>query len=139
MRELLERLEKAEAGSAELDEEIHGLLCASKYRTCIAGLPDAVGGLWMYEFAGHNPSSALRCTTSLDAALALAERVLPGWSRGVFEDEPGNRPPWLATLTEVCDARAVEEHEGAGATAPLALCLAILRATQSQHTPEGEM
>lgn len=132
MLDLIERLEKAEAGSRELDCEI-GLIVRTNGRGEIVQWGN---GEWVIQDAG-GPYVVDDFTTSLDAALALAERVLPGWSRGVFEDEPGNQPPWLATLTEVCDARAVEGHEGAGATAPLALCIAILRAlrTTEQHSP----
>jgi hypothetical protein len=83
MSDLITRLEEAAEGSRELDEAIYDALGATKVRSCIAGLSDDVGGMWMYEIPGHNPSTALHVTTSLDAALALAERLDPGngWER----------------------------------------------------------
>lgn len=74
--ELIARLEAAEVGSQEMDEAIHDAIGLTKERQCIAGLSDEVGGLWMYRFEGSAPQSAFCCTSSLDAALALAERVL---------------------------------------------------------------
>jgi hypothetical protein len=124
MTDLIKRLEEAEVGSRELDEEIHDLLCASKEWTCVQGLSDADGGLWMYEFPGHNPSSALRVTTSLDAALALAERVLPGCLVSLFLH--GN-----AAASVECKTAGRVKTESLSATPALALCIAILKATDT--------
>lgn len=108
---LIEKLEGAEVGSRELD-------CA---------IWTATGG---WGHVGRPPTFS----TSLDAALALAERVLPGhdWS--------------LGHLPTSDDADHQEHHEfgcffyahphvasrqdglGHGATAPLAMVTAILRA-----------
>lgn len=139
---LVEKLEAAEVGSRELDEAIHDLLCDGKTRTCIAGLSDEEGGLWMYEFHDHSPHSALRVTTSLDAALALAERVLPGWEFGCYFDRMnirGNRNAkveahrWQDVAPEYAFACASAKAE----TPALALCIAILKARLSL-TLEGE-
>lgn len=141
MKDLIARLEAAEAGSRELDEAVSTALCDSKFRTCIEGLSDEQGGMWMYEFDGHAPSSALRVTTSLDTALALAERVCPDHHSSV-----GNLP--------VSDDADYEEHHsfgallysrytkpydalGHGATRPLALCIAILKAKLAEQPTKG--
>ena len=126
---LIERLEAAEVGSRELDEKIHNLLCASKERTCIKGLSDADGGLWMYDFPGHNPSSALRVTTSLDAALALAERLFPNAEIYIGRHEG----QWDADCEPVGCDRSARFVDHKGATPALALCIAILRAKEASQ------
>lgn len=123
---LITRLEEAAEGSRELDEAIHDLLCASKFRTCIKGLSDDDGGLWMYEFPGHRASSALRVTTSLDAALALAERVLPEMNCTGFDKTPLGVEAYVS-LNNVDSGHWCEIgwHKSSPA---LALCIAILKA-----------
>ena len=127
---LIALLDRSEVGTFVLDEIVSDALCKSKFRTCIAGLPDEQGGLWMYEFDGHAPSSALRVTQSLDAALALAERVLA-------EQAIGGRPGrlhdfaqhfngrWEAKTYRVSDGSS---HQSVAATPALALCIAIIKA-----------
>lgn len=120
---LIERLEADEVGSRELDEEISNLLCSRRFRSCIAGLSDEVGGLWMYEFEGHNASSALRVTSSLDAALAMSEQVFPdGWLDLYIH---GGRAS-AAQCFEGNRAYTVTHHSN-----PIAVCIAILKAAQS--------
>ena len=118
---LIALLDRSEVGTFVLDEIVSDALCKSKFRTCIAGLPDEQGGLWMYEFDGHAPSSALRVTQSLDAALALAERVLPGWVYMLVNDYCDYFRAELVR-PESSVVKAVAE------TMPLALCIAILKA-----------
>lgn len=123
---LVARLEAAEVGSRELDEAISDALCVRKTRHFIAGVPDE---LWLYEFDGHEPSSALRVTQSLDAALALAERVLEGWSWEIRIDESGASvqaaPVWWMEGLAAPDEGGVSCE---AATPALALCLAVLKA-----------
>lgn len=112
---LIEKLEGAEVGSRELD-------CA---------IWTATGG---WDGVDHPPAF----TTSLDAALALAERVLPGWHVGVqpwFHTDPDRvmsrayliRPDWKRwnpTGDEWCD-----QHHGKSChTAALAIVSVLLRA-----------
>ena len=128
MTDLIARLEAAEVGSRELDEAISTAMCDSKFRTCIEGLSDEQGGMWMYEFEGHAPSSALRVTTSLDAALALAERVLDGdFSYDLFHDFGGYNRAKVHGITD-----GPVSGEGKAETMPLALCIAILKAKDAQ-------
>lgn len=122
MSALIALLEASETGSYVLDEIVIYALCKSRFRTCIAGLPDDQGGLWMYEFDGHAPSSALRVTQSLDAALALAERVLPGkfWTVYAAYRIEG-RMTYGVNLDDDSDTSYSK-------TPALALCIAILKA-----------
>lgn len=136
MSSLIALLEASETGSYVLDEMISDALCKSKFRTCIAGLPDEQGGLWMYEFDGHAPSSALRVTQSLDAALALAERVLPGYEVSVAQRKPRHLETcaewWHASLFKIRTGVVFDAGPGTisikSATPALALCIAILKA-----------
>lgn len=128
---LIERLEAAEVGG-EIEDEIHDLLCDSKRRTCIVGLTDEQGGMWVYSFAGHNEHSALRVTRSLDAALALAERVLPRsgdnetWEVSLYK-APG-KTQWFAGLRPYGSGGVGSD----GNTPALALCIAILKAKETK-------
>lgn len=125
---LIALLDRSEVGTFVLDEIVSDALCKSKFRTCIAGLPDEQGGLWMYEFDGHAPSSALRVTQSLDAALALAERVLPGCGWSVSMDD---RMGWYQSdIGKDHYLFAGEPSRSLARTPALALCIAILKAIQ---------
>lgn len=135
---LNERLEAAEAGSRELDASIWGALIHPEVKviSCHAAYAER-GTQVMFtlppkrkEMAtqGRGPyQHADAYTTSLDAALALAERVLPGrltWrieSEGVsftaaFWDDPEYDPVGV----------------GRAPTPALALCIAILKAKEAE-------
>jgi len=112
MRELIERLEKATEGSLELDKAI--LL--------------SFGFTWRgMNYWHHDNSTMWRgptfFTRSLDAAVALVERVLPGAEWEV--SNTGRRPG----ATVISYER--RKREGAYASTPaIALCIAILRAAE---------
>jgi len=76
-------------------------------------------------------------TASVDAAIALAARVLPGWtfehigqdyirSMGASDDLMP-----IGWNVEITDGLAV--IQGQGPTFPLAICIAILRAKEASH------
>lgn len=134
--ELIEKLEKAETGSRELDAMIycveHGHAYSRPYGNDFAmwvdGVPHEVKIIDRY---------LERYTASLDAAVALAERVLPGWSiftclgQTVWPDKP---PCWADVgsreFQDDIDGHDQENSTGFAPTLPLALCLAILKAVQ---------
>lgn len=72
-------------------------------------------------------------TASVDAAIALAERVLPGWKRSFFENFNGK---WIA---RVCSPRRdlystdyLRDTElGGSPNGSIALCIAILHAKEA--------
>ena len=107
MSDLITRLEEAAEGCPLLDREIWVAL----------------------EFDGRSsPIDAPEYTTSIDAALALAKRVLPGlymWNVE-FDDEPTGTP---------ASARVYAKTDGRGyaATPAIAMCIAILKATRASH------
>jgi hypothetical protein len=131
MTNLIKRLEEAEAGSRELDCEIAVLLDG------FFTLPPMwEGGPIGYGYTdksgvrispGHGGDQLVRrYTTSLDAALALAERVLPGWCWMIERHKNGTATAWLH------EWNAYGEGEQVVANTPaLALCAAILKATDT--------
>lgn len=107
MQDLIAQLEAAPAGSRELDYRIKGWLEFDDY--------------WRLRVAAD-------WTTSLDAALALAERVLPGMRARI--DMDARRRAFLFPddgYTVGSDPTRWVSYADAP-TAPLALCIAILKA-----------
>jgi len=80
---LIERLEAAEVGSRELDCEVYEMFNAGlKPVPKQAGRyfdPSIISVHGAEKYITRGTSVAPKYTTSLDAALALAGRVLPGW------------------------------------------------------------
>lgn len=127
---LLERVRDAAGPSAVLDAELYA----------------TIGGAPHTATAGHrkvplvlkdDPKDWPAYTASIDAALALVERVLPGW-------EWLKKSPKVITLyrplTEQEDtAKAWAKHiDGTGATIPLAILSALLRALTSNQEGNDE-
>ena len=118
---LLSRLESAEGADRELDAAICAWSCPT---LGLERCKRSSRGGW------HHPVHGLiappeRYTASLDAALQLVERVLPGvylW-RLDFDDEPNEDRPYSFDLYHA-DVSAT----GAGATSALAVLTALLHA-----------
>jgi len=112
---LIEKLEGAEVGSGALSNEVLSACGYVETRFPMDSCP-----YWVHPSAPRSPLSVAQesVTTSLDAALALAERVLPGWFVTLDTSGPHARL-WIGA----------EPSFGAlGCTPALALCAAILRA-----------
>lgn len=127
---LIARLEAAEAGSRELDGAVWYAIHE----------PDVQHGCLHVEQTEQGPMEVLTCelgskyadcvgnyTTSLDAALALAERALPGWGFFLRKDKDGCNCGLLYP-----DAHFVTPGCGSSPTPALALVIAILRAKQGE-------
>ncbi|WP_296200539.1 hypothetical protein [uncultured Hyphomicrobium sp.] len=109
---LIARLEAAEVGSHELDKAV-SVACGSTIQVWAETASDGT-------FLG----SVRPVTTSLDAALALVERVLPGWSWEIY-----TAYQIKGLMKYGCN---LDEQDTAYAFTPaLALCLAVLKARQS--------
>ena len=134
--EVLAGLEAAECGNRELDA-----LVEVEARTAEAersGLAREHWAKWRASASGlvgdpHTQYPSRPFTTSLDAALALAERVLPGWGFFLRKDKDGCNCglvyPEASFVTPGC---------GSSPTPALALCIAILKARQASNpTAEG--
>ncbi len=118
MTDLIKRLEAAEAGSRELDFAI----MAHFGYTNISDPRDALDCWRGSDGKSHFENATF--SRSLDAALALAERVLPGWgwSAGGSRGEHYGR----LDTPDGCDF-----EEAYASTPALALCAAILKATDT--------
>lgn len=123
--ELVERLELAEAGSRELDGLVE--VVVRDVSAARSGLAPEHWAKWRSNRFGnvgdgHTEYASAPVTTSLDAALALAWRVLPGWR--VFIDAGGSGLA-TANVFDPCDPNTPWGTAGSSA---LALCLATLKA-----------
>ena len=128
---LIERLEKAGEGSRAIDGAL--ALAFSEAPAWATKHHERQPELWSDGNFGLRAKTWLapHYSTSLDAALALAERVLPGWSWMVRHYASGHGGPgWTAY---VCQPENDTVNSGPVKSTPaLALCLAVLRATQEQ-------
>lgn len=144
--ELIGRLEAASEGSRELDGEVLWLVDRPRalraYWNAAFGMPKELpedfrpSGLGLQGIIAAAPTF----TTSLDAIVALIERKLPGeagWAWGTSDNpmivERFNAEAWVRCY----DARRDNTRwEARSSTAPLALCIALLRALQHQGEAE---
>ena len=120
MTDLITRLSKLDAPDREVDGEI--------WRYLMSGEPRAVL---------HGPIPKL--TASVDAAIALAERVLPGWGWEIASNtnhiknclnpeygKPIGKHPHWAVVANQSSRKFVD-----GQTPAIALCIALLRAKEA--------
>jgi hypothetical protein len=133
---LITRLEEAAEGSRELDCRVAAWLMtlSGPVEFHVVGPPTYEHERYFCAPAGMDwigydlLNSAPAYTRSLDAALALASRVLPGlymWNVE-YDDEPTGTP---------ASARVYAKTDGRGyaATPAIAMCIAILKATRASH------
>ena len=121
---LIERLEAADVGSRGLDREI-----ATLY-----GLPWDYAADWGSR--GHEQPTAFPYTTSLDAAMSLYSTPGPETHTAVFwqlgNDGEGGDPALFKARILIATGLTSTQHIGLASTAPLALCIAALRAKEVQ-------
>lgn len=121
LQELLERVEKAEGPSKALDISISEAV---------------LGGMPRYD-GDDCPEFLLPYTASLDAAVALVEKMLPGWviQIGVYPERnvAGVTEPEREPFVGVTD-QWPRTWRAKGATPALALLAALLRALISQRS-----
>lgn len=130
LSEIIERLEKAECGDRKLDLTIMNLLAprAEDEKHLVMG--KLLGAKW--GAYGHMANQieyfieAPKITSSVDAAIALAEKALPKWSISLGLSEWYKFPVVTMGRSYPTNKSVAVEHH----TAPLALCLAILKAKQ---------
>lgn len=122
IQELIGKLEAAEVGSPDLDALVHVAVANDPNTYVVEPSPDSI---FSHQPGWYRTGCDLSCkadpvTTSLDAALALAERVVPGCS---WCAETHGRKPFA----NVC--LSDEIGFGSEASTPaLALTIAILKA-----------
>lgn len=131
MTDLIDRIEGARVGSRDLDADIYEALGYEVKRH-----PEHYGGRsfsrsWAY-LRNSRWESMSKPSTSVDAALALAERVLPGLTDYRIERDHGQH---YARLVLDMPTEIVGFKSDA-ATPALALCAAILRAKEQGKSDE---
>ena len=147
---LIERLEAAGGPGIVLEAEIFWTLERDRATTAFwrgamgrpGSLPEEFArlprGLGMASMEAASPNY----TASLDAALALAERVLPGWEFGTYISRPdvhGNRQTKIEARRwqDVAPEYAFACASSSARTPALALCIAILKARATQGQTHG--
>jgi hypothetical protein len=140
MTSLSTRIASAEVGSRELDAEIAVLdgwcLHPNKTYEAVQGdsgftCEDCRANSWgnrsnnVHRQRLHDPVPTY--TTSLDAALALAERVLPGWGFYLRQDKDG-----CGCGMVYPEYNSVTAGHFTAPTPALALCAAVLKAVESK-------
>lgn len=141
---VLERLRAATGPDRELDAAIEvATFVPSEWRMdCRQGSKSGTCVVTYIDHRGKRTTGTYRApsvTYSLDAALALVERVLPGWSWGVSRLDAGLVAGVVAAPVDVEPDH--EEDWGCqsaeAATGPLALCIAALQALSTRAPAEG--
>jgi hypothetical protein len=156
LRDLKERVGKATGPDRELDGALE--VQVRRFEAYAAGLNDETRAKWKHNvgtvFDGNTGYSAALHSASIDASLALVERVLPGWVWHVggcqsdFLSE--TCMPFWAELSGPVSYKVVEAGIGAeptfdvssapGQTAPLAIvssALSALIAKEEARMKEG--
>lgn len=144
LQALAERLEKATGPSRELDAALHVALVKPEqypddlryFRLPSASMDHmdmcAPGTYWLKQRSGASLQTAPTYSASLDAAIALCERVLPDnmrWSISNAAVKP------RANVFPLSPTRPIMGPYSSAATPALALCLAIVRARIAEETP----
>lgn len=136
--ELLTRLRAATGPDRELDADIE--------RAFFVGAElDAAPweyrgkGFWidLSEIDGFNTVDARKFTESIDAAVALAERALPGWKWLVSSSDLINECEGLS-YASVWLPEADEGNPAKAPTPALALCIAIVEALEARARIPGD-
>ena len=126
MTSLITRLREAKEGSRELDAEIIELLANQAYAD------DGEQAAYALFDASSGELEAPPVTTDLSAAVALAERVLPGWHWSIRKKS--TEPDFFeGMVTQAAWSYAADRFKVSHDSAPLALCLAILTAKEKAN------
>ena len=157
MTDLITRLSKLDAPDREVDAEIWLIELQSAESDPFGGYGLAED--WGYEYEAEEDGSVIQYarngqvthkigrrsspafTASIDAAIALAERVLPGWGWEIASNtnhiknclnpeygKPIGKHPHWAVVANQSSRKFVD-----GATPAIALCIAILRAKEASN------
>ena len=130
MKDIIERLEEAEIGDREIDVAIAQAIGWQYVRNCDVGSPHLWGWHGMSPDGRTGPIPAY--STSIDAALALVERMLPDANCWGFDKVPKDVTAYVSRIN------VNEGHwyfEGVHKSAQVALLLALFCALQAK---EGE-
>ena len=118
MNSIIDRLEKATGGDRELDAAIFDIACGGLF------WPENET-LWVQVGWNRVPKAF---TASLDAAIALVEKMLPGWGWMVERQPNGEAEAWLDEFGAYAYGRPVQ-----GRTPAIALLIALFRALRGSQ------
>lgn len=132
--DLIDRLEKLTGPDREVDAEI-ALHFGARHRSRRTGsgvnkgrewFVDSIGGV--EEWSRHPPAS----TASIDAAVALVEKMLPGWGWDLVKPKKGAPGKCRSAVFN-------GEHlfTGSAYSPEVALLLALLRALEAEGARDG--
>lgn len=147
MQNLIDRLSELEAPDREVDAQIYIHFIEPTWHTspkdpgAVAANKKAFWPEGKIRYFTSTSRTAPLYTGSLDAAIALAARVLPGWGweiasntnhiKNCLNPEYGNpvgkHPHWAAVANQ--SSRKFVD----GATPAIALCIALLRAKEASN------
>lgn len=130
IQSLIERVEGASGPDRLLDAQIWCALLhpenkASTSRPGFVAITDDEPSRWGYKEVEHY-------TSSLEAALSLVERVLPGWRPAFAQKENGD---WIASIYSTARLGIIPHQIGDKPTPALALILALLKAKAAETAP----
>jgi len=120
---LIDRLSKLDGPDRGVDAQIYILFNIPAERAGRIDYAHGMVGWWPKDGPYVSAVTVPAYTASVDAAIALAERVLPGW--GWLAQNCGH-PAGVLVKDDIA-------YEGRGATPAIALCIAILRAKEASN------
>jgi len=140
MTDLITRLSKLDAPDREVDAELEAIFVGGRVHYNDPANKEAVierpiDGFWIRGIYPYRKIA--RYTASIDAVIALAEKVLPGWTfehigqdyiraRGLENDVMP-----MGWTVEISDGS--QTIQGQAPTFPLAICIALLRAKEASN------
>ena len=137
LKDLLTRIEAATEGDNDLDRDI---------AIALGWTPPAFGLPFWYDDEGNYWSALPDWSTSIDAALALVERVKPGWGCQVGRPIQTHSSGWYASVfrarlpgehgtfdghfSDYVEPQNIRPRDGYRPNGALAICLALLRSIE---------
>lgn len=134
---LIDRLSKLDGPDREVDAELEAVFVGGRVHYNDPANKEAVierpiDGLWIRGIYPYRKIA--RYTASVDAAIALAERVLPGWKWRVGRTELFSNGWSYVHKYDPSNCDRTDEAacaDGKAANPAIALCIALLRAKEA--------
>lgn len=127
---LIDRLSKLEGPDREVDAQIYIQFNIPAERAGRIDYAHGMVGWWPKDGPYVSAVTVPAYTASVDEAIALAERVLPGWHWSIYDTDGVGR---CNAQMERPDFTGAEDFDGTGATPAIALCIALLRAKEASN------
>ena len=142
---LIERLENATKPDRLLDANIHWTMNPQAFDADAYGDDEHLKPSYCYARSGWALNRADKAyldsipvpayTASLDATIALVERMLPGWSISITQNV--HHGYWTCSLYKYNYGQIISFDARHDAKPTVALLLALFRALQAQETDNG--